>query len=125
MRSDHTPVPVTNEHFRIERDRRIAAAGSDERSSVEAVFDETPKPDFFPAYLHVRVDDNRNMWVQEYPIPGAAVAVWSVFDSTGTLIGEVEAPLGFEPYHIGDDFLLGTWSDELDVEYVMMYGLRR
>ena len=125
VRRDHTPVPVTNEHLRIERDRRIAAAGSDERSSVEEVFDETPKPDFFPAYLHVRVDDNRNMWVQEYPIPGAAVAVWSVFDSTGTLIGALEAPLGFEPYHIGDDFLLGTWSDELDVEYVRMYGLRR
>ena len=63
--------------------------------------------------------------LQVDPIPGATIALRSVFDSIGTLLGEVEAPLGFEPYHIGDDFLLGTWRDELDVEYVRLYSLHK
>jgi len=125
VRRHHTPVPVTNEHLRIELERRVAAAGSGERSSVDEVFDEIRKPEFFPAYLHMHVDDGRNMWVQRYPVPGATSATWSVFDSAGTLLGELDAPLGFEPYQIGDDFLLGKWRDEMDVEYVRMYELRK
>ncbi len=125
VRREHTRVPVTNEHLRLEIERRIAAEGPDERASAEATFDEIPKPEFFPAYLHILVDDDHNLWIQEYPIPGATTAKWSVFDSTGTLLGALDAPLGFEPYHIGDDFVLGKWSDELDVEVVKMYGLKR
>ena len=125
VRRKHTQVRVTNEHLRLELERRIAAGGPDERASTAATFDEIPKPEFFPAYLHLLVDGDRNMWIQEYPIPGAAAAAWSVFDSSGTLLGEVEAPLGFEPYHIGNEFVLGKWTDELDVEYVRMYMLRK
>lgn len=125
VRRAHTQVSVTNGHLQLELDRRIAEAGSDEVSSIEEVFNEMPKPEFFPAYNHVHVDDNRHMWVQEYPFPESADATWSVFDSTGTLLGELNAPLGFEPYHIGDDFVLGKWSDELDIEYVRVYALKR
>ncbi len=125
VRRDHTPVPVTGEHIRIEQERRLAAARPESPLVQTGLFDEIPKPEFFPAYVLLRVDDGSNMWVQQYPIPGATIALWSVFDSTGTLLGEVEAPLGFEPYHIGDDFLLGTWHDELDVEYVRLYALRK
>lgn len=64
-------------------------------------------------------------YLQRYPTPDATAALWSVFDATGTLRGEVEAPLGLEPYHIGDDFLLGTWRDELDVEFVRLYVLQK
>ena len=77
-----------------------------------------------PAHLLYSMG-NENMWVQHYPIPGMTEAVWSVFDSGGTLLGEIAAPLGFEPHHIGDDFLLGTWRDELDVEYVQLYVLHK
>lgn len=125
VRRDHIAVVVTDEHLRLERDRRDAASGPTSSFVRLGVFDEIPKPEFFPAYLHLRVDDARNMWVQEFPVPGTTSAVWSVFDSTGVLLGEVEAPLRFEPYHIGDDFLLGMWRDELDVEYVRLYELNK
>ena len=79
------PVPVTNEHLRFELEHRLDAVADDERSSDREVFEEMPKPEFFPAYVHLRVDDSGNMWVQEYPMPSAIVATWSVFDSAPML----------------------------------------
>jgi hypothetical protein len=34
-------------------------------------------------------------------------------------------PGGFMPTHIGDDFVLGIATDELDVEHVRLYRLTR
>lgn len=35
----------------------------------------------------------------------------------------VELPLGFRPYVIGSDYVLGRWRDELGIEYVRVYDL--
>jgi hypothetical protein len=37
----------------------------------------------------------------------------------------VELPVGLDPTHIGNDFVLGTWKDDVDVEHVRLYGLDR
>jgi hypothetical protein len=34
-------------------------------------------------------------------------------------------PSRFTVYHIGGDFVIGSWRDGLDVEYVRMYRLSR
>ena len=34
-------------------------------------------------------------------------------------------PLRFSPMHIANDFVLGRWRDELDVEYVQLYKLAK
>ena len=48
---------------------------------------------------------------------------WRVFDSAGVWLGDVTVPSGFYPYQIGDDWILGSETDELDVEYVVVYPL--
>ena len=124
VRRAHAAVAVTEEHVQLERERRLAQVRSDdERQMLSGVLNEMPVPKTFPAYHLVRVDDERKVWVQEYVIPGINHATWSVFDAVGLLLGQVEAPLRFEPYHIGTDFVLGEWRDDLDVEYVRLYEL--
>ncbi len=124
VRRAHTPVSVTREHVRLEREQRLTQSHSDEgRRALSEVLDEIPVPETFPAYQDVRVDDNLNVWVQEYVMPGVGGAAWSVFDSTGVLLGQINVPLLFEPYHIGTDFMLGEWRDDLDIEYVQLYEL--
>ncbi len=39
------------------------------------------------------------------------------------MLGKVVFPVVFEPMHIGDDFVLGEWRDEFDVEHVRLYRL--
>ena len=48
---------------------------------------------------------------------------WTVFDSQGVMLGVVQTPPAFLVYQIGADFVLGSWSDELDVEHVRLYEL--
>jgi hypothetical protein len=36
----------------------------------------------------------------------------------------VETPPKFQVYQIGSDFVLGSWTDELDIEHVQLYKLK-
>jgi hypothetical protein len=46
-----------------------------------------------------------------------------VFDEGGAALGVVPLPPRFTPHQIGNDFVLGAWKDELDVEHVRLYRL--
>ncbi len=37
--------------------------------------------------------------------------------------GDVETPMGAGVTHIGDDFVLVIWEDELEVQQLQMYEL--
>lgn len=124
VRRAHTPISVTREHIAVERERRLAATRSSlERERTSNALNEMSKPETFPAYQGVHVDDELNVWVQEYNLPSTEQSTWSVFDSTGILLGQIEMPLTFEPYQIGADFVLGKSRDEFDTEYVQLFAL--
>ena len=50
---------------------------------------------------------------------------WDVLDSTGRWLWSVGVPDRFFPYGIGPDWVLGVEVDDLDVEYVVLYPLRK
>jgi hypothetical protein len=80
-------------------------------------------PETKPAYGRLLVDAERNLWVAEYSDERDDAGTWSVFDPEGRFLGTVETPTGGRVQQIGDDFVLGVWRDELDVEYVRLYEL--
>ena len=82
-----------------------------------------PFPEQFPAYGSLAVDAAGNLWVEEYQRPGDERPRWTVFDSSGRMLGVVEMPERFTIYQIGGTFVLGRWTDEMDVEHVRLYGL--
>jgi hypothetical protein len=101
-----------------------------ERQSSESLhrywrnrFAVTPFPDAMPPYGPFIVDDDQNLWVEEYRRPWDEPPRFRVFDPGGQLLGTVEIPGGLRLYHIGDDFVLGKWRDEMDVEHVRLYEL--
>jgi len=65
------------------------------------------------------------IWVADYSFPGHPAEAWSVFDTSGVWLGKVATPGGFEIFEIGADYLLGVYRDDLTVEQVRLYGLRR
>jgi hypothetical protein len=71
------------------------------------------------------VDDDHNIWVAEFTMPGEHRNRRLVFDSIGVWLGTVELPQRFAPRHIGSDFILGKALDSLDVEHVRLYALRK
>jgi hypothetical protein len=77
----------------------------------------------FPPYFYVKSDAAGNLWVQEYhPLPALRKS-WSVFDTSGIFLGDVEMPGKFQVFEIGEDYVLGNWRDELDIEHVRLYRI--
>jgi hypothetical protein len=68
-----------------------------------------------------RPRDMRASWTPTFPEPD----VWQVYDHDGVWLGLVELPARFYPQEIGDDYVLGVWRDDTDVEYVRLYQLRK
>ena len=46
-----------------------------------------------------------------------------MFRSDGQMLGSLMLAADFAVSQIGDDFVLGVWRDEYDVEHIHMYGL--
>jgi hypothetical protein len=78
-----------------------------------------------PAYSRIIVDSGGNLWVAEYPSDDSEMSLWNVFDPEGRWLGTVGTPYGGFVYQIGDDFLLGVWINELDVEQLRVYSINK
>lgn len=119
-----TPVgDVEREQY---RDHRLASISSENtRRSTQRALGELPWPTHMPAYQSLTVDDLGNLWVELYRPSWDQESRWTVIDSAGVWRGDVLLPGRFRPTHIGEDFLLGVWRDDDDVEFVHEYGLTR
>jgi hypothetical protein len=108
--------PYTDAHFRAVADRYPQLASA---------FEDMPRPNRAPAFASLLADRENNLWVQDYPTPGAASVAWTVFDPLGAMLGQIALPTSFRPTDIGTDYLLGVWTTELGVESVRIYSLRK
>ncbi len=81
-----------------------------------------PIPETLPAYRSFIASDDGSLWVENYTRPNEQPS-WAVFRDDGRYLGVVETPMGAEVTHIGDDFVLVIWEDELEVQQVQMYEL--
>lgn len=82
-------------------------------------------PDTRPAYGTVLADRSGNIWLAEYVRAPATPRRWTVLAADGRWLGEVKVPDRFTVLEIGDDWMLGVWRDELDVERVRLYSVAK
>jgi hypothetical protein len=129
IRLDRPAMPITASFVREYLDGLIAAAREQRPGSeqmLERMYADADHPASFPAHYDIMVDDARNLWVQDYrPFQERVTRVWSVFDPRGRFLGDIDMPAGLTVHHIGEDFVLGRWTDDLDVEYIVMYGIEK
>jgi len=104
---------------------RLAREQPDRRQRLRAHLEAMEAPATRPAYGRILVDRPGHIWVAEYSGALDEPRSWRVFDAEGRLLGRVALPARFRLHDIGDDWLLGTWRDELDVERVRLYRLRK
>lgn len=81
----------------------------------------------FPAFSWVMSDAAGYLWVKEYQPPREQrpVPLWTIFNPEGRVLGFVETPVGMNIWEIGEDYILGHVEDELGVEYVQVWPLKR
>lgn len=74
------------------------------------------------------MDRQGNLWVGDFRTPSAAdgePTAWTVFDREGRVLAEIGMPPRFRIFDIGADWVLGVRTDELGVEHVELYRVRR
>ncbi|UCC73472.1 MAG: hypothetical protein JSV86_02610 [Gemmatimonadota bacterium] len=126
IRKAQPNLPVTAEDIELWKQEALEdAEDENQRIFWERIYSDMPFPETMPAYQQVVVDAEANLWVEEYRRPGDEQPRWTVFDSSGVMLGVVETPERFQVYQIGSDFVLGRWTDEFEVEYVQLYKLKK
>ena len=94
---------------------------------------EQPMASTLPALKSIRLDAGGNLWVEPHSRHGSGIPPFQVYTPGGEWLGTVAVPPGLQQenlglrvsFEIGDDYILGVWRDEIDVEYVRVYGLAK
>jgi hypothetical protein len=81
-------------------------------------------PDFVPPVSDVVVAPDGHVWVGRESVPDEPVS-WDVLDGTGDRVARAETPPGFRLLAATDEALWGSWTDDLDVPYVVRYRVVR
>jgi hypothetical protein len=129
-RTDLERTPVTGALRARAIESRVAEAearGDDETAlnQYRRRLQDVPARDTVPAYQEILVDGLSNLWVKHHAglQEPAAPSAWDVFEADGRFLGAVELPPHFEPFEIGEDYILGIRLDELDIEYLVLLPL--
>lgn len=112
----------------------FSSAPPEEIDRIQQMWRDTPRAPVLPVLRSVHVDATGHLWLAPYYVAGAEPPPFEIHAPDGTWLGSVAVPPGLQrafiqyqaPYmEIGEDYILGVWTDELDVQYVRMYELRR
>ena len=106
----------------------------EEVDRVERMWRDTPRAPVLPVLRSIHVDAGGHLWLAPYYVAGAEPPPFEIHAPDGTWLGSVAVPPGLQrafiqyqaPYmEIGANYILGVWTDDLDVQYVRMYELRK
>lgn len=126
LRASYTPVRSTAADVDAAIEARIAQIGEQARPRVTQEFRDMPRPATLPATRDILVDATGAVWVQRYPRAGAHSVAWSVFASSGAVLGQLELPAALVVHEIGRDYVLGLYVDaDTGQPEVRMYALTR
>jgi len=104
---------------------RLEGVPEDQQARSRAGLEVLPVRPTRPAYGEIRGDPAGNLWVAAYAQYPILPRSWSVFDPSRRWLGDVEMPPRFNPRDLGEDWLLGVETDDLGVEYVVLYSLNK
>jgi hypothetical protein len=119
----HKPAPVIAGDVTQWVEETMAGMESGMADHMRSFFESIPPPEMMPPYDDLVVDTEGNLWVERYQRPGESQHVWTVFDPEGQMLGAVDVPGGVSVLEIGNDYVLGQWQDEFDIEQVHLYRL--
>jgi len=127
LRATHLDLVLTDEHrasYRASERERLAE--DTDPGALETALVDVRFPQTVPASSQLLLDSEGHLWVRHYSTRWTVGPEhWSVFDPEGVLLGVVETPERLQVRQIEQDFLLGIWTDDLDVRYIREYALVR
>jgi hypothetical protein len=112
-------------------DREVRAqTGSDQpnpelREKLEGLATHLEPYATLPAYTAVLIDDVGCIWARRWSARGATVYEFDVFGPNGRPAGRAKSPANMSFLQVGPDYVLARERDNVGVEYVRLYRLKR
>jgi hypothetical protein len=131
-----TPPPGMDvrEALRMVTDNAVATSPPDRAPAVRAGIEAAPVRERLPVFRKVIVDELGFIWIRRYDPLSHSFALggrvgpggrWTVLTPDGMDAGSIDVPPEVEPFQITADAIVGIARDELGVESVRVYPLRR
>jgi hypothetical protein len=124
------PVPVTQASQRLTpsqvrayKARRLADAGNG--PVMARWLDEVPFPTQLPPTRGLVIDTQGNIWVEQYPPPGAEALHWTVLSADGTAVATVTVAANRRIIAASQDAAFALESDDLGAEVLVRLPLGR
>jgi hypothetical protein len=118
-------APVSRKEF----DAFVAVALSQSQDGAAAenarIMSRMPIREIRPVYDDLVVSQSGDVWVRHFEAVPNPHRTWTVLDTGGRIVARVQTPSRLRVTQAGDDFVLGVFEDENDVEYVQLYRLTR
>lgn len=95
------------------------------RGPIREAVEGLPPPDSSGALRTLMVTPQGRIWVPGDRPPAETPTDWLVFDLQGHALARVTTPPRFQPQEIREDYLIGLFRDEVDVNYVHLYALEK
>ncbi len=129
IRRSHEPVPVTAEAEEAARREALERLEQMQPQFQEVLRDRVENAvanETLPSFEELAVDPAGRLWVRRARLPTAdGPPRWDVFRPDGRWLGTVATPEGLTVHRIGADRLVGTRTDEVGVDRVEVYPIRR
>lgn len=137
VRRDVAPREATDAVFAAHVDGIAGMVGDLPKERVEQIrqmWRDRPRAPELPVLRSIHVDATGHLWAAPYYVAGAEPPPFEIHAPDGTWLGSVSLPPGLQrafiqyqaPYmEIGEDYVLGVWTDDLDVQYVRMYRINK
>jgi len=131
FRRSYSHRPVTEDDLQQAiADHLLMAGASSARDprfeGFRRMMESAPLPEEMPSIGRLLVDALGYSWCQHYrPTNEPSGTMWSVFSAQGDWLGELQMPAGFRPGLIGSDYLLGVYTDSLEVQHIWKLPLNR
>lgn len=126
IRWDRPPRPVEASDVDVFVEDQVAnAQDPGQAQDIRQQYREMPVPDVMPRFAGITVDALGYLWVERYRTSLEPTPVFDILDPEGRLVGRASLPEDADLMEIGEDYVLALYRDELDIEYVRMYHLRR
>jgi len=127
LRWDMDPLPFTADDLSTWREETVRSLDQKlGRDQVLGILDQVPVPRHRPPFSEIFLDPAGALWAELGPSRRRSIGSngFLVFDPQGILLGVVDLP-PIQILEIGLDYVLGVYEDNLEIQYVHRYRLRR
>ena len=90
------------------------------RQTIEAM----PTAETFPVVANLVADVREGVWAEIYAMPGDSIETWLHLTEEGVQC-RVDLPRAFTMLEAASDWILGSITDELGVQTVQLWDVRR